>query len=50
MEILLDPLKKQLDLPALLVKLGDSDGLECKVIGKKNVGLAGFSVDVLYAA
>ena len=44
LQILLDPAKEYLDLPALLVDIGDGLGYQPEVVGKEHINLVGFGV------
>jgi hypothetical protein len=50
MQVLLDPLEKQLNLPAGFVKLGNGYTGQFKVITQENIDFSGFRVFELYAA
>lgn len=50
MKVLLNPLKEQLDLPALFVELGNAQGLQLEVVAQKDEGFTRIGVFVLYAA
>lgn len=50
MQVLLDPLEKQLNLPAGFVKLGNGYTGEFKVIGQEYQGFTSFRVFEFYAA
>lgn len=50
LQILLDPAEEDLDLPALLVDVGDGLGRQPEVIGEEHVNFAGFKVVVNNAA
>ncbi len=41
-EILLEPFEEQLDLPALLVDVGDDVGRQMEDVGEEDIGAAGF--------
>jgi len=49
-QILLNPLEKQLDLPAGFVKLGNGYTGQFKVITQENIGFSGLRVFEFYAA
>ena len=44
-EVLLDPFKEQLDLPATFVEVGDAQGGQVEVIGEEDEALLGCGVD-----
>jgi hypothetical protein len=46
LQILLDEAEENLDLPALLVDIGDGLGRQLKMIGEKDLAPAGSSVKV----
>jgi hypothetical protein len=46
LQILFDPFKKQLHLPAGLVDIGNSLGSQLEIIGQKNVVSAGLRISV----
>ena len=50
LQILLDPAEEDLDLPALLVDIGDGLGRQPEMVGEKHVTLAGGGVLVNDAA
>ena len=50
MQILFEPFEEQLDLPAALVKLGDRQGVEGKIVGQKNPPFVGFGIVITDAA
>jgi hypothetical protein len=50
LQILFDPAKEDLDLPALLIDVGDGLGHQPEVIGEEHVDFAGFGVLVNDAA
>ena len=45
LQMLLDPLEEQLDLPAQTVELGDGEGGQREVVGEEDQSLAGLGVD-----
>jgi len=45
LQVLFDPLEKQLDLPALPVDLGNGGGGQCQVAGEKSKALVAAQVD-----
>ena len=49
-QVLLDPFEEQLDLPAVLVKVGDGERREREVVGEKHESFARLGVDVADAA
>src|SRR4030066_2285433 len=50
LQILLDEAEEDLDLPALLVDIGDGLGYQPEVVGEEHINLAGFGVLVNDAA
>ena len=50
MQMLFDPAKEQLDLPAGAVELGDEQGRQMKIVGEKDQSQVFFGVEVLDAA
>ncbi len=50
LEILLDALEEQFDLPAGLIDVGDSARCEFEVIGQERMRLAGFGIDITDAS
>jgi len=50
LEVLLDPLEEQLDLPTVLIDVGDRLCAEIKTVGQENIVLAAFGIAITDAA
>lgn len=45
-QVLLDPLEKDFDLPALAINLGDGEGRQVEAIGQEDEELVGFGIAI----